>query len=54
MMDQFTDWVRWNAIYRDTCKMRVELASVAKDMTVNGCPICKRAIAIIDGRPVEL
>jgi len=25
-------------------------AGVAKDMTVSGCPICKRAIAVIDRR----
>ena len=50
LLDQFTDWMRWDAIYQDTCKMRVELAGIAREMTVNGCPICKRAIAIFDGR----
>lgn len=50
LLDKFSDWMRWDRIYQDTCKMRVELAKVAKDMTVNGCPICKRAIGIIDGR----
>lgn len=50
LLDQFAEWMRWDGIYRDTCKMRVELASVAKDMTVSECPTCKRAIKIIDGR----
>ena len=50
LLDQFTDWMRWDAIYQDTCKMRVKLAGIAREMTVNGCPICKRAIAIFDGR----
>ena len=52
LLDQFTDWMRWDAIYQDTCKMRAELAGVAKDMTVSGCPICKRAIEIIDRRKI--
>ncbi len=50
LLDKFAEWMRWDGIYQDTCKMRVELASVAKDMTVSGCPICKRAIEIIDRR----
>lgn len=50
LLDQFDTFMRWDRIYQDTCKMRVELAKVAKDMTVSGCPICKKAIAIIDGR----
>ncbi|HCW79765.1 MAG TPA: hypothetical protein DG942_01500 [Ruminococcaceae bacterium] len=50
LLDRFTDWMRWDGIYQDTCKMRVELGCLAKDMTVSGCPLCKKAIAIIDGR----
>lgn len=36
--------------YQDSCWMRVGPASVAESMTVLDCPICKRAIKIIDGR----
>lgn len=50
LLSQFADWIRWSEIYQDTCRMRVELAEVARDMTVNGCEICKRAIKIIDNR----
>jgi hypothetical protein len=50
LLSQFADWMRWDGIYQDTCRMRVELAEVARDMTVNGCEICKRAIKIIDNR----
>lgn len=50
LLDQFDTYMRWDRIYQDTCKMRVELGGVAKDMTVSDCSICKRAIAIIDGR----
>lgn len=50
LLNQFADWMRWDGIYQDTCRMRVELAKVARDMTVNGCEICKRAIKIIDNR----
>lgn len=46
----FEDCQREIAIYQDTCRMRVEVAKVAREMTVSGCPICKRAIAIFDGR----
>lgn len=50
LIARFMDNQRREEIYQDTCKMRVELAKVAKEMTVSDCPICKRAIAIIDGR----
>lgn len=40
-------------MYQNTCEMRVKLAVVAKEMTVNGCPLCKKAIAIFDGREKE-
>lgn len=50
LLGTFEDNNRWIGIYQDTCKMRVELAKVSRDMVVSGCPICKRAIGIIDGR----
>jgi hypothetical protein len=52
LLSKFTDWMRWDGIYQDTCKMRVELGGIAREMTVNGCPICKKAIAVIDGRKI--
>lgn len=53
LLREYADWKQWQEIYQDTCKMRVELAKVAKDMTVSGCTICKKAIAIIDERSVR-
>lgn len=50
LLETFNEENRWIKIYQDTCKMRVELDCVAKDMVVSDCPICKRAIGIIDGR----
>lgn len=50
LLARFMDNQRQEEKYRDICKMRVELAKVAKDMTLSDCPVCKRAIAIIDGR----
>ena len=50
LLARFTDNRCWEGIYRDTCKMRVELASAAKEMTISDCPICRKAIEIIDGR----
>lgn len=41
------------AMYHDTCRMRVKLAAVAREMVLNGCPLCKKAIAIIDERDKE-
>jgi hypothetical protein len=52
LLDQFTDWMRWDGIYQDTCKMRVELGGLAKEMTVSDCPTCRQAIKIIDRRKV--
>lgn len=46
----FEDCQRWISIYQNTCAMRVKLAGLSRDMVVNGCPICKRAIAIFDNR----
>lgn len=48
----FLECQRWIAIYKKTCRMRVEVAQVARDMAVSSCPICKRAIAIFDGREI--
>jgi len=50
LLETFNEENRWIKIYQDTCKMRVELAKVSRDMVVDGCPICKRAIGIVDGR----
>lgn len=50
LLKSFSETSRWIEIYQDTCHMRVELGCVAKDMAVNGCPICNKAIEIIDRR----
>lgn len=50
LLGSFAGQMRWDRIYQDTCKMRVELGGIAKDMAVSGCPICSKAIEIIDGR----
>ncbi|HEX3017911.1 MAG TPA: hypothetical protein VHP31_08680 [Caproicibacter sp.] len=48
--ESFDESLRAMSIYQDTCRMRVRIASIAKEMTVGDCPICKKAIAIFDGR----
>lgn len=53
LLQKYDEWKRWEAIYRDTCVMRVGLARVAKEMTTSDCPLCRKAIAIIDGRETE-
>ena len=41
------------AMYRNTCEMRVKLAGITKEMILHGCPLCKKAAAIFDGRKIE-
>lgn len=50
LLDQFTDWMRWCEIYRDTCKMRVELAGYSKEVDSGSCERCKKLMRIFDGR----
>ena len=50
LLDQFTDWMRWDAIYQDTCKMRVELAGYSKKAELGSCERCKKLMKIFDGR----
>ena len=37
-------------IHQNACRMRVEMAKVNREMKLHGCPLCKRALEIIDGR----
>lgn len=54
LLDQFTDWMRWDVIYQDTCKMRVELAGYSKEVESGSCERCKKLMRIFDGRkPLE-
>lgn len=46
----FDDYRLEVAMYQDTCRMRVKLAAIAREMVLNGCPLCKKAIAIFDER----
>ena len=39
-------------IQRNTCRMRVEMAKVNREMQVHGCELCKQALEIMDGRKV--
>jgi hypothetical protein len=52
LLDQFDTFMRWDRIYQDTCKMRVKLGGLAKEMTVSDCQTCRKTIAIIDGRKI--
>lgn len=37
-------------IHRNTCRMRVEMAKVNREMELYGCSLCKRALEIMDER----
>lgn len=50
LLDQFTDWMRWDGIYQDTCKMRVKLAGYSKKVGLGSCERCKKLMKIFDGR----
>lgn len=52
LLDQFEDWMRWDSIYLDTCKMRVELAGYSKEIESGNCERCKKLMRIFDGRKI--
>ena len=37
-------------LHQRTCRIRVEMAKVNQEMQVHGCELCKRALAILEGR----
>lgn len=37
-------------IHQNACRIRVEMAKVNREMELHGCPLCKRALEIMDGR----
>ena len=39
-------------LHQIICRLRVEMAKVNREMQVNGCELCKRALDGIDGRKV--
>ena len=39
-------------LHQIICRLRVEMAKVNREMQVNGCELCKRALDVIDGRKV--
>lgn len=50
LLNQFADWMRWSEIYQDTCKIRVELSGMSKEVESGDCERCKRMMRIFDGR----
>ncbi len=52
LLDQFTDWMRWDGIYQDTCKMRAELGGMSKEVESGNCEQCKKLMRIFDGRKI--
>ena len=50
LLDQFADWMQMCRIYRDTCRMRVELAGYSKEVESGSCERCKELMRIFDGR----
>ena len=39
-------------LHQRTCRIRVVMAKVNREMQVHGCELCKRALDVIDGRKV--
>jgi hypothetical protein len=50
LLNQFADWMRWDGIYQDTCRMRVELSGMSKEVESGDCERCKRMMRIFDRR----
>lgn len=50
LLSKFRDWTRWAEIYRDTCRIRIELTGFSKKVEAGDCEHCKQMMRIFDGR----
>lgn len=50
LLNEFEKWMMWSKIYQETCKIRVELARMSKEVEQGNCERCKQMMRIFDGR----
>lgn len=50
LLRSFEDARQWREIYHDTCRVRVELGGMSKEVESGDCERCKKIMRILDGR----
>lgn len=50
LLRSFEEADRWRNIYHDTCRVRVELGGMSKEVERGDCERCKKIMRILDGR----
>lgn len=50
LLSRYTEMQRQVVIYRDTCRVRCELAGMSKEVESGDCGRCKEMMRIFDGR----
>jgi len=50
LLRSFEDAQQWRDIYQDTCRVRVELGGMSKEVESGDCERCKKIMRILDGR----
>lgn len=50
LLRSFEEAARWRNIYHDTCRVRVELGGMSKEVERGDCERCKKIMRILDGR----
>lgn len=50
LLQAYDTAARWSEIYQDTCRIRVELGGMSKEVESGDCERCKKMMRIFDGR----
>ena len=50
LLRSFEEAARWREIYQDTCRVRVALGGMSKEVESGDCERCKKIMRILDGR----
>ena len=50
MLKAYKDWRFWEGVFAEDAKRQNELNKLKPKIRTDGCPLCQKIIAIIDGR----
>lgn len=50
LLQAYDTAAQWREIYHDTCRVRVELGGISKEVEQGDCERCKRIMRVLDGR----
>lgn len=50
LLQAYDTAARWSEIYQDTCRVRIELGGMSKEVEQGDCERCKKIMRILDGR----